>query len=169
MLSGGEAREIAAGQESGAVPMAQEQADYYQGLSAAYTDAIRASDFKANIVIFFLSIVSGSVIGARDKLPAFLPLPVVLSPFLIVFFCLFVALLPRYPRRGRANFLVSRTATAADFRFVESLDHDVTQLRLRCAILSHILFWKTLCLRASFFICMAGVVVAELLAIVRFR
>ena len=149
--------------------MAQEHADYYRGLSAAYTDAIRASDFKANIVIFFLSIVSGSVIGARDKLPGFMPLPVVLAPFLLVFFCLFVALLPRYPRRGRPNFLVSRTATAADFRFVESLDHEVTQLRLRCAVLSHILFWKTLCLRASFFICMAGVVATEAVAIGGFK
>jgi hypothetical protein len=145
--------------------MAQEPADYYRGLSAAYTDAIRASDFKANIVIFFLSIVIGPVIGARDKLPAFLPLPVALSPFLAAFLCLFVALLPRYPRRGRANFLVSRTASAADFQFVESLDHEVTQMRLRCAVLSHILFWKTLCLRTSFFICMACVVAAELLVI----
>jgi hypothetical protein len=145
--------------------MAQEYAAYYQGLSASYTDAIRASDFKANIVIFFLSIVIGPVIGARDRLPEFLPLPVALSPFLVAFLCLFVALLPRYPRRGRANFPVLRTASPADFRFVAGLDHEVTQLRLRCAILSHILFWKTLCLRTSFFICMICVVAAELLVI----
>lgn len=154
-----------AAQGNGAIPMEQEYADYYRGLSAAYTDAIRASDFKANIVLFFLSIVSGSVIAARDKLPWYLPLPIALAPFLIVFLCLFVALIPRYPRRGRANFLVSRTAAAADFQFVESLDHEVTQMRLRCAILSHILFWKTLCLRVTFFIGMVGVVVTELIAI----
>ena len=167
MLRAGEGRGMAGAQGSRAVVMAQEHADYYRGLSAAYTDAIRASDFKANIVLFFLSIVSGSVIGARDKLPAYLPLPVALAPFLVVFLCLFIALIPRYPRRGRNNFLVSRTAAASDFQFVESLDHEVTQMRLRCAILSHILFWKTLCLRITFFICMAGVVVTELIAISR--
>jgi hypothetical protein len=146
--------------------MAQEPADFYRGLSATYTDAIRGSDFKANIVIFFLSIVIGPVIGARDKLPAFLPLPVTLSPFVVAFVCLFVALLPRYPRRGRANFPVLRTASAEDFPFVADLDHEVTQLRLRCAILSHILFWKTLCLRTAFFIGMACVVAAELMVVV---
>jgi hypothetical protein len=83
--------------------MAQEYAAYYQGLSASYTDAIRASDFKANIVIFFLSIVIGPVIGARDRLPEFLPLPVALSPFLVAFLCLFVALLPRY-QAGAGQF-----------------------------------------------------------------
>jgi hypothetical protein len=143
----------------------QKEAVYYQGLSASYTDAIRASDFKANIVLFFLSIVLGPVIGARDKLPGFLPLPIVLVPFLLAFVCLFIALLPRYPKRGRSNFPVLRTATAGDFKFIADLDHEITQLRLRCAILSHILFWKTLCLRTSFFICMACVVAAELLVV----
>jgi len=145
--------------------MAQEPADYYRGLSASYTDAIRATDFKANIVMFFLSIVVGPIIGARDKLPAFLPLPVALAPFLLAFLCLFVVLLPRYPTRGRANFPVLRSPSLGDFRFVDNRDHEVTQLQLRCAILSHILFWKTFCLRTSFFICIAGVVTAELLVI----
>jgi hypothetical protein len=150
---------------SGTVHMAQEPADYYRGLSGAFTEAIQASDFKANIVIFFLSIVMGPVMGSRDKLPSFLPIPVLLSPFLVVFFCLFVALLPRYPRRGRTNFLVSRTAAPTDFQFVDNPDLEVAQLRLRCAILSHILFWKTLCLRIAFFVCIASVVFATLMII----
>ncbi len=154
----------AAGQlGNGTLYMAQDPAEYYRGLSAAYTDAIRASDFKANIVIFFLSIAMGSILGSRDKLPHFLPTPVVLSPFLVVFFCLFVALIPRYPRRGRANFLVSRTAAPGDFQFVENHEADVMQLRLRCAVLSHILFWKTLCLRTAFCICIGSVVLTALL------
>lgn len=145
---------------SGTFHMAQEPADYYRGLSAAYTGAIRASDFKANIVIFFLSIVMGPIMGSRDKFPSFLPIPVLLSPFRVVFFCLFVALFPRYPRRGRTNFLVSRTAAPTDFQFVDSSHAEVVQLRLRCAILSHILFWKTTCLRIAFGVCIASVVLA---------
>jgi hypothetical protein len=145
--------------------MAQEPADFFRGLSAAFTDAIRASDFKANIVIFFLSIVMGPVMGSRDKFPHFLPVPVVLAPFLAVFLCLFVALMPRYPRRGRANFLVSRIAAPRDFQFVDNADVEVEQLRLRCAILSHILFWKTTCLRAAFVVCIASVALAALMIV----
>ncbi len=145
---------------SGTFHMAQEPADYYCGLSAAYTGAIRASDFKANIVIFFLSIVMGPIMGSRDKFPSFLPVPALLSQFRVVFFCLFVALFPRYARRGRTNFRVSRTAAPTDFQFVDNSHAEVAQLRLRCAILSHILFWKTACLRIAFGVCIASVVLA---------
>ncbi len=145
--------------------MAQQPADYFRGLSAAYTGAIRASDFKANIVIFFLSIVMGPIMGSRDKFPPFLPIPVLLSPFLVVFFCLFVALIPRYSRRGRTNFLVSRTAAPTDFQFVENADVEVAQLQLRCAILSNILYWKTRCLRIAFVVCIASVALATLMII----
>ena len=145
--------------------MARTPADYFSGLSAAYTDAIRATDFKANIVMFFLSIVMGPVIGARDKYPSYLPLPVLVAPFLLIFFCLFLALAPRYPRRGRANFLVSRVASPGDFAFVDRSD-DVSHLQLRCAVLSDILFWKTLCLRTSFFVCIASVLFAAALIVI---
>jgi hypothetical protein len=148
--------------------MIQDPADYFRGLSAAYTDNIRATDFKANIVMFFLSIVMGPVIFNHDKFPPFLTLPVLVAPFLLIFFCLFVALLPRYPRRGRANFLVSRTATPADFKFKQSSGdgNEAAQLQLRCAVLSDILYWKTLCLRIAFIACIASVVAATLLLIV---
>ena len=145
--------------------MAQSPADYYRSLSATYTDAIRASDFKANIVMFFLSIVLGPVVAAQAKYPPFVTLPLLVSPFLIVFLCLFLALIPRYPRRGRSNFLVSRTATPADFAFGGSSSAEATQLQLRVAILSDILFWKTLCLRVSFFVCIATVTIVAALVL----
>ena len=143
--------------------MAQDPAGYYRGLSAAYNDAIQASDFKANIVMFFLSILLGPVIGSHDKFPAFLSIPVLLGPFLLVFLCLFTALFPRYPRRGRRNFFVSRTASPRDFQFVADDESEVRMLQLRCAILSDILFWKTMCLRVAFFVSMVGVVFATAL------
>jgi hypothetical protein len=143
--------------------MTQDPADYFRGLSAAYTDAIRASDFKANIVMFFLSIVLGPVMFTRDKFPKFLTLPVLSAPFLVIFFCLFVALLPRIPKRGRRDFYVSRTATPEDFRFVAPPEGEAAQLQLRCAILSEILYWKTLCLRIAFFACIASVLAATVI------
>ena len=138
-------------------------ADHYKGLAAVYTDAIRASDFKANIVMFFLSLTMGPVVFNRDKFPQFLTLPVVITPFLIMFFCLFVALLPRFPRRGRASFFISGKARPADFLYRGPSQNEAQELQLRVAILSDILYWKTLCLRVAFFVCIACVLVAALL------
>ena len=137
--------------------MALDFADYYRGVSAGYTDAIRTSDLKANIVMFFLSIVMGPVISSRDKYPHFLTLPVLISPFLVVFLCLFVAILPRYPRRGGSKLVVSRTALPRDFQFVDDAGREVLELQMRCVILLHILFWKTRCLQISFTVCLCSV------------
>jgi len=132
--------------------MALDSADYYRGPSAGYTDAIRASDSKSNVVMLFLSIVMGSVIGSHDKYPHFPTLPIWIIPFLAAFLFLFVAILPRYPRREASNLRVSRTASPRDFRFVDEPRHEILEVQLRCAILSHILFWKTRRLQISFLI-----------------
>ena len=145
--------------------MALDHAEYYRGLSAGYTDAIRVSDIKANILMFFLSLVLGPVIGSRDKYPHFLTLPVLISPFLVVFLLLFFALLPRYPRRGGSKLVVSRTALPRDFQFVDDTGREVAELQMRCAILSHILFWKTRCLQISFTVCLFSVFAATVFLI----
>jgi hypothetical protein len=143
--------------------MADSSVEHYRGLAATYTDAIRASDFKANIVMFFLSLVLGPIIFNRDKLPPYLTMPVLVAPFIAAFFCLFMALLPRYPKRGRSSFFISRQAKPADFLYRGSVGDDTQDLQLRVAIFSDILYWKTICLRIAFFICIACVVAAALL------
>ena len=141
-------------------------AEHYKGLAALYTGAIRASDFKANIVMFFLSLTMGPVLFNRDHFPPWLTLPVLATPFMVMFFALFFALLPRYPRRGRASFFISGRATPADFAYRGPNPNEAEELRLRVAILSDILYWKTVCLRVAFFVCIAGVLAAApLLAI----
>ena len=77
----------------------------YRSLIAGYTDAIRASDFKANIAILFVAFMMGPILENYPKFPTYLPIPIVLLPFLIVYLCLFLVLIPRYPRRGSKNFL----------------------------------------------------------------
>jgi hypothetical protein len=146
--------------------MTDAAAEHFRGLAAQYTDAIRASDFKANIVMFFLSLTMGPVIFNHDKFPHFLTMPVLVAPFLVMFLALFVALLPRYPKRGRKNFYISGKATPADFVYRGPNQNEAQELRLRVAILSDILYWKTLCLRIAFFVCIACVLAsAPLLAI----
>ncbi len=137
--------------------------EHYKGLAAQYTGAIRASDFKANIVMFFLSLTMGPIIFNHDKFPRFLTLPVLVAPFIVMFLALFVALLPRYPKRGRASFFISGKATPADFLYRGPNPNETQELRLRVAILSDILYWKTTCLRVAFFLCIACVLVSALM------
>jgi hypothetical protein len=135
----------------------------YRSLIAGYTDAIRASDFKANIAILFVAFMMGPILYNYTKFPSYLPIPIVLLPFLIVYVSLFLVLIPRYPRRGSKNFLVSRSATAADFANVAETEDEIEQLKLRCAVLSELLWWKTLYIRISFIVSIMGIVVTIVL------
>ena len=73
----------------------------YRGLIAGYTEAIRSSDFKANIAFLFVAFMMGSVLWNYTSFPSYLPIQLVLLPFLIVYFSLFMVLIPRYPKRGQ--------------------------------------------------------------------
>jgi hypothetical protein len=137
----------------------------YRSLIAVYTDNIRASDFKANIAILFVAFMMGPILYNYTKFPGYLPIPFVLLPFLIVYLCLFLVLIPRYPRRGSKNFLISRTATAADFANVAETEVEIEQLKLRCAVLSELLWWKTLYIRISFIVSIVGIIVTIFLLI----
>jgi hypothetical protein len=137
----------------------------YRSLIAGYTDAIRASDFKANIAILFVAFMMGPVLGNYTRFPSYLPIPIVMLPFLIVYLCLFAVLIPRYPRRGSKNFLVSRTATAGDFANVAETEDELEQLKLRCAVLSELLWWKTLYIRISFSVSMVSIILTIFLLI----
>jgi hypothetical protein len=88
-------------------------AQRFRNIAAAFTDSIRVTDFKANVALVFVAIMLGPVVGARDKFPPFLPLPLVLTPVLTIFLCLLICLYPRYPREGRQHFLISPRARAA--------------------------------------------------------
>jgi hypothetical protein len=122
----------------------------YRGLIAGYTDAIRASDFKANIAFLFVEFMMGPILWNYTSLPGYLPIQIVLLPFLVVYFCMFMVLLPRFPKRGAQNFIVARGLTPADFANVAMTENSIEQLKLRCAVLSHILWWKTLSIRIGF-------------------
>ena len=122
----------------------------YRDLIAGYTGAIRASDFKANIAFLFVMFIMGTIIWNYTSLPNYLPVQIVLLPFLVVYFCMFMVLLPRYPKVGRKNFLVARNLTPADFDNVAETEDNIEQLKLRCAVLSDILWWKTQFIRVGF-------------------
>jgi hypothetical protein len=142
---------------------ASDPAQSYRSLIAGYTDAIRASDFKANIAILFVAFMMGPILYNYPKFPTYLPIPFVLLPFLIVYVCLFMVLIPRYPKRGAKNFIVSRTATADDFINVTRTEDELEQLKLRCAVLSELLWWKTLYIVISFMLSIVCIFITILL------
>jgi hypothetical protein len=142
--------------------MKKDAATYYSNQIAAYTDAIRISDFKANVAIIYGAFTIGPVLSFSDKFPRFLPIPIVILPFVVVFFCLLICLFPRYPRRGRVNFLISPHANPSDFHSPVSQELTTDSQQTLCVVLCNILYWKTVCLRISFSIYILGTVLAAL-------
>jgi hypothetical protein len=135
----------------------------YRSLIAAYTDAIRQCDFKANIAFLFVEFMMGPILWNYTSLPSYLAVQIVLLPFLIVYFCCFMVLLPRFPKLGAKNLLVSRNLTPADFDNVAETEGTIEQLKLRCAVLSDILWWKSLFIRVGFLLSIVCVFLTLLL------
>ena len=142
--------------------MTKDATTYYRNQIAAYTDAIRMSDFKANVAIIYGAFTIGPILAFSSSFPPILPLPIVLLPFVIVFFCLLICLLPRYPREGRANFIIDRSATPSDFQSPKNADVITDQQQVLCVILCRILYWKTVYLRISFSIYIVGTVIVAI-------
>ena len=64
--------------------MSKDPMTYYRGQIAAYTDAIRMCDFKANVAVIYGAFTIGPILGFSKSFPKFLPLPVVLSIFALL-------------------------------------------------------------------------------------
>ncbi len=54
--------------------MSPDTIKYFEGLLSVYTDNIRISDIKSNIILFFLSISIPTVVAFRAQLPVYVPL-----------------------------------------------------------------------------------------------
>ena len=135
-------------------------AQAYRSLIAGYTDAIRASDQKANIAILFVALMMGPVLGNYTNFPNYLPIYFVLLPFLIVYLCLFAVLIPRYPKRGAKRLIISRTATPSDFTNLVEGEDELEQLKLTCSVLSELLWRKTQYIKIGFIVAMVSIVAA---------
>jgi hypothetical protein len=140
--------------------MAENRGRHLRTVIAAYQEAIRASDFKANIAIVFVSIMMAPVVSFHDKYPAYLSLPVISLPFLVVILCLLICLYPRYPREGRDQFLISPRAGPDNFPLLADPEFEIEHLPVRCAILSRILYWKTFFLKISILISIVAIIFA---------
>ena len=139
--------------------MTQDALKHFRALIDLYSEAIRATDVKSNIVIIFIASLIPPLVILRDRAMPTLPLPLVVSPLLFVIILLILSLYPRHPRIGGDTFLVSNNADKSDFKLFDSIDIELDHIRTRCAALSQILYWKTFFLRAGLAICVVSVII----------
>jgi len=116
--------------------MARDRNAQLRNLIAGYGDSIRLSDIKANIAVLFVAIMMGTVLGFRANYPWYLKVPVLLAPFIVIFFCLLLSVYPRFPREGRRRFPIWRNADPDDFTFIGNVERDLETLPERCAMFS---------------------------------
>jgi hypothetical protein len=149
--------------------MARDRDALLRNLIAGYGDSIRLSDIKANIAVLFVAIMMGTVLGFRDRYPRYLTVPVLLAPFIVIFFNLLASVYPRYPREGRTRFPILRNSKPDDFEFISDPAPEAEDLPARCALLSRILYWKTITLQFAYLTAMATIVVAAALMFAAWR
>ena len=146
--------------------MAKDKNAQLRNLIAGYSDSIRLSDIKANIAVLFVAIMMGTVLQFRHSYPWYLSLPVLLAPFTIIFLNLLISVFPRFPRVGRERFPIRRQIRPEDFAFVADADRDNAALPERCALLSRILWWKTVTLQTAYVTAMITLALAAVLLFV---
>ena len=146
--------------------MSKDHEAQLRNLIAGYGDSIRLSDIKANIAVLFVAIMMGTVLQFRDQYPWYLNVPVLLSPFVVIFFNLLASVYPRFPRAGRMRFPLWRHSNPEDFEFIADPVLELEELPVRCALLSQILYWKNVTLQAAYLISMATIIAAGILLFV---
>ena len=149
--------------------MAKDRDALLRNLIAGYGDSIRLSDIKANIAVLFVAIMMGTVLSFRDHYPRYLSVPVLMAPFIVIFFNLLASVYPRFPREGRKRFPILRNSKPEDFEFIRDPAPGAEDLPIRCALLSRILYWKTITLRVAYLTAMATIVVAAALLFAAWR
>ena len=146
--------------------MSAETIKYYEGLLAVYTDNIRISDIKSNIILFFLAISIPTVAAFRTQLPFYMPLFLLLLLPLFSIILLVLAIYPRFVATPGFPFFIKRSVRPDDFVAPPDDDKELLAVfRVRCAALAKILYWKILFFRIAMGSCLIYLAVLFVLAI----
>jgi len=146
--------------------MAKDKNAQLRDLIAGYGDSIRLSDIKALIAVLFVAIMMLTVVQVRASSPWYLSVPVILTPFMIIFINLLISVYPRFPRAGRRRFPIWRNPDPEDFDFIADAEAELEGLPVRCATLSRILWWKNITLQTAYVVSMACFAAAAILLFV---
>ncbi len=146
--------------------MAKDKNAQLRDLIAGYGDSIRLSDIKALIAVLFVAIMMLTVVQFHALYPWYLTVPVILTPFMIIFINLLISVYPRFPRAGRQRFPIWRNPDPEDFDFIADTEAEFEGLPVRCATLSRILWWKTITLQTAYVVSMACFAAAAILLLI---
>jgi hypothetical protein len=146
-------------------PMSPDTTKYFEGLLTVYTDNIRISDVKSNIILFFLSISIPTVVAFREQLPAHVPLLLLLLLPIFSIILLILAIYPRFVATPGFPFFVRAAVGPDDFVCPPEDDSDLLALfKVRCAALAKILYWKILLFRIAMVACLLYLAIIFVLA-----
>jgi hypothetical protein len=116
--------------------MTEAKEKYFEQLIATYTDNMRASDFKSNILIFFLSISISTVTAFCADLPTHIPILLLLAPPLCSIILLILSISPRFAVIPGYPFYVRRSMNPDVFVTPPEDEEGLLSLyRYRCAAL----------------------------------
>ena len=146
--------------------MAQDKNAQMRNLVVGYRDSMMLSDIKALIAVLFAAIMVLTVLQYRILYPWYLSVPVIMTPFMIIFINLLISVYPRFPRAGRQRFPVWRNPDPEDFDFIADTEAEREGLPALCAGLSRILWWKNITLLTADFLAIACLAAAAILLFV---
>src|SRR6185437_2837177 len=149
--------------------MAQDKTAQMRNLITGYRDSMMLSDIKALIAVLFVAIMMGTVLQYREHYPWYLSVPVILSPFIIIYLSLLISVYPRFPRAGRKRFPIWRNADPSDFDFIADTAAEIEGLPALCAGLSRILWWKNITLLTANLLSIACLAATVILLFVSWR
>ena len=95
--------------------MSPDTIKYFEGLLTVYTENIRISDIKSNIILFFLAISIPTVAAFRTQLPFYMPIFLLLLLPLFSIILLVLAIYPRFVLTPGFPFFIKRTVDPEDF------------------------------------------------------
>jgi hypothetical protein len=146
--------------------MSPDTIKYFEGLLTIYTDNIRISDIKSNIILLFLAISIPTVSAFRLQLPVYMPLFLLLLLPLFSIILLVLAIYPRFVVTPGFPFFIKRSVVPEDFGVPPDDDKELLALfRVRCAALAKILYWRILLFRIAMGACLIYLAVLFALAI----
>jgi hypothetical protein len=146
--------------------MSPETIKYFEGLLTTYTDNIRISDIKSNIILFILAFSIPTVAAFRTQLPFYMPLYLLLLLPLFSIIVLVLAIYPRFVVTPGFPFFIKRSVVPEDFVTPPDDEKELLALfRTRCAALARILYWKIFLFRIAMGGCLIYLAVLFLLAI----
>jgi hypothetical protein len=135
--------------------MSPDTIKYFEGLLAIYTDNIRISDIKSNIILFLLTFSMPTVAAFRAQLPVYVPLLLLLLLPLFSIILLILAIYPRFVVTPGFPFFVKRSVSPDEFVTPPDDEEELLALfRNRCAALAKILYWKVVLFRIAMSACL---------------